>query len=126
MKNLNVKVLDDKDTEFVNLLNAVGVPKNVSKALVLINNNGEANSREIEIGTSLRQPDVSIATKEMLRRGWISVEEVKSDETKGRPTKVYKLATSIADIVSMLEKTVVSKLDETINTLDQLKAISKT
>jgi predicted transcriptional regulator len=126
MKNLNVKVLDDKDTEFVNLLNAVGVPKNVSKALVLINNNGEANSREIEIGTSLRQPDVSIATKEMLRRDWISVEEVKSDETKGRPTKVYKLAIPIADIVSMLEKTVVSKLDETISTLDQLKAISKT
>jgi predicted transcriptional regulator len=125
MKDSNVKVLDEKDNEFVALLNSVGITKNIAKALIMINNAKEATSREIELGASLRQPDVSIATKEMLRLGWISVTETKTDESKGRPKKIYTLVKSITDIVNDLEMTAATKLADTTATLNRLKALSK-
>jgi predicted transcriptional regulator len=125
MKDLNVKVLDDKDNELVDLLNVAGIPKNMSRALILINNNKEATSREIELGAALRQPDVSIVTKEMVRRGWINVSENKTEDNKGRPKKVYKLIMSIADIVKELEANAAKKFAATTSTLSKLKSLSK-
>lgn len=120
-----MKVLDEKDNEFVDLLSAVGIPKNMSRALILINNNKEATSRDIELGATLRQPEVSIATKEMLRRGWINVSETKSESNKGRPKMIYTIAMPIAAIVDAIETSATMKLAEITNTLSRLKQLSK-
>lgn len=121
MKNLNVAVLDDKDIKFVELLVENKVPKNTSKALAFIAANGESNSRSIENGTSLRQPEVSIATKDLIMRGWISVNETKSDTTKGRPSKSYVLAKDINEIIKDIESSALDSINDTNDKIDRLK-----
>ncbi len=93
----------EKEEEFTNLLIEIGMKKNVAKVLVFLANIQEATSREIERGTDLRQPEVSIAMQHLLDRGWIANRESKA-ENKGRPVKIYKLATPVTDIMDSIEK----------------------
>ena len=63
MRESTVKILDDKDMEFVETLRSLGVPRNVATLITFLANVDEASSREIEMGSDLRQPEVSIAMR---------------------------------------------------------------
>jgi predicted transcriptional regulator len=63
MRQFSVKVLDDTDREFVEVLRELGIPRNVASMITYLANVEEATSREIEIGSNLRQPEVSIAMR---------------------------------------------------------------
>jgi predicted transcriptional regulator len=63
----------------------------------------EATSRDIERGTDLRQPEVSIAMRYLKECKWIETRESKS-ESKGRPVKIYTLARPITEIMDTIEK----------------------
>ncbi|MFY9800760.1 MAG: MarR family transcriptional regulator, partial [Methanoregula sp.] len=93
----------EKEEEFVNLLIGVGTKRNVAKVLVFLANIPEVTSREIERGTDLRQPEVSLAMKDLMENGWIRSRESKA-ETKGRPVKIYELAQPISAILESIEK----------------------
>jgi predicted transcriptional regulator len=90
MRQFSVKVLDDNDREFVEVLRELGIPRNVASMITYLANVDEATSREIEIGSSLRQPEVSIAMRTLRTHNWVEEREIKKDG-KGRPMKVYKL-----------------------------------
>jgi predicted transcriptional regulator len=63
MKASKVKTLDDRDREFAETLQKLGVEQNVAAMITYLMNVDKATSREIEIGTDLRQPEVSICAK---------------------------------------------------------------
>jgi predicted transcriptional regulator len=103
MKTRNVQYFTDKEEEFVNLLIDIGTKQSIAKVLVFLSNTAEATSRDIERGTDLRQPEVSIAMRYLAEQDWIKSRESKA-ESKGRPVKIYVLSKSINDIMNSIEK----------------------
>jgi len=103
MRTENVMYFTEKEEEFANLLIEIGTKRNVAKVLVFLANIPEATSHEIERGTDLRQPEVSIAMWYLMEQGWIKSRESKA-ESKGRPVKIYELAKPITEILDSIEK----------------------
>ena len=98
------------------------VPRNVATLITFLANADEATSREIEVGTSLRQPEVSIAMRTLRNNNWIAEREVKA-EGKGRPMKVYKLNVSIEEIIRHYEEQKSKEAAQTMQAIQRLKEI---
>jgi predicted transcriptional regulator len=103
MRPKNVVYFTDDEEELANLLVRVGLKRNVARVLVYLSHHHEATSREIERGTDLRQPEVSLAMAAMMEREWVENREVKA-ENKGRPVKIYRLSLPFGDIIDGIEK----------------------
>ena len=121
MRQENVMYFTDKEEEFVNLLIEIGIARNIAKVLVFLANTPEASSRAIERGVDMRQPEVSIAMKSLIDRGWIKSRE-SSAESKGRPMKIYELAKSINEIIESIEN---EKKTEAKNQLALIQKLRK-
>ena len=85
-----IKVADEKDLEFVQGLESLGVNRNVASLITYLKDVEEGSSRDIEMATGMRQPEVSIAMRTLRERGWVAEHEIKGDG-KGRPLKIYAL-----------------------------------
>jgi predicted transcriptional regulator len=103
MKIENVMYFTEREEVFVDLLIGIGFKRNVARVLVFIANIPEATSHEIERGTDLRQPEVSIAMMYLITQGWISSRDSKAG-SKGRPLKIYRLAQPLNGILDTIEK----------------------
>ena len=125
IKQSTVKVLDDKDQEFIEALRSLDVQRNVASLITYLSNVDEATSREIEMGTNLRQPEVSIAMRTMRNNNWVEEREVKADG-KGRPMKVYKLGVSIEKIIQHYEDVKNNEAAKTMQAIQRLKEITAT
>jgi predicted transcriptional regulator len=125
IKQTNVKVLDDKDLEFVDALRCLRVPRNVAMLITFLANADEATSREIEVGTSMRQPEVSIAMRALRNNNWSAERDVKA-EGKGRPMKVYKLTVPIDKIIKDYEEQKNEEAAQTMQAIQRLKEIAAT
>lgn len=120
MRQFSVKVLDDKDREFVEVLRDLGIPRNVASMITYLANVEEASSREIEIGSNLRQPEVSIAMRTLRNNDWVEEREIKKDG-KGRPMKVYRLIISLEDIISHFEDEKRKESTKDMENIERLK-----
>lgn len=96
-------MLDDKDREFIEALRGLNVPRDAAMLITYLANVSEATSREIEMGTGLRQSEVSRGMRLMHEKNWVTEYEVKS-ERKGRPMKVYRLSIPLEQIIKHYEK----------------------
>jgi predicted transcriptional regulator len=103
MRSEKVMYFTLKEEEFAKLLTDIGLKRNVAKVLVYLANTSEATSRDIERGTDLRQPEVSIAMRTLKEHKWIESRESKA-ESKGRPVKIYQLSKPIENIIDTIEK----------------------
>ena len=121
MRESTVKILDDKDMEFVETLRSLGVPRNVATLITFLANVDEASSREIEMGSDLRQPEVSIAMRSLRENNWIEEREIKR-EGKGRPMKVYSLRASIDEIIKFYEQ---QKLNESAQAMESIQRLKQ-
>ncbi len=119
MRSRNVLYFTQKEEEFANLLIRIGIKRNVAKVLVYLAHTPEATSRDIERGTDLRQPEVSIAMAFMIEQKWVESRETKA-ENKGRPVKIYKLALPISEIMDIIEK---EKKEEATNQLNLIRQL---
>jgi len=124
MRQFSVKVLDDADREFVEVLRELGIPRNVASMITYLANVEEATSREIEIGSNLRQPEVSIAMRTLRNNSWVEEREIKKDG-KGRPMKVYRLTISLGDIIKHFEDEKRKESAKTLESIEKLKALSR-
>lgn len=97
MKQTSIRVLDERDLEFIEALRNLKVPRNVATLITYLANASEATSREIEVGTNLRQPEVSISMRSLRQNKWVEEREIKA-EGKGRPMKVYKLGVPLESV----------------------------
>jgi predicted transcriptional regulator len=116
-------VLDEEDLEFIDVLRSLNVPRNVAGLITYLANANEVTSREIEMGTNLRQPEVSVAMRTMRQNNWIDERDVKA-EGKGRPMKVYKLSVSIQEIIQYYEEEKNSETARTMQAIQRLKELS--
>ena len=124
MRQFSVKVLDDADREFVEVLRELGIPRNVASMITYLANVEEATSREIEIGSNLRQPEVSIAMRTLRNNNWVEEMEIKKDG-KGRPMKVYRLTISLGDIIKHFEDEKRKESAKTLESIEKLKELSR-
>jgi predicted transcriptional regulator len=118
MKTEEIMNFTEMEKEFAEILSEIGIKKKIAKVLAFLANTPEATSREIERETDLRQPDVSLAMKYLMKQGWITSRENKKD-SKGHPIKIYELAKPINEIMDRIEKESKDKAN------DQLKLVKK-
>ena len=120
MRSSEVRVFDDTDLEFIDILRNLNMSRNVASTLAFLSNVNEATSKDLEVGSQLRQPEVSIAVKELKIFGWLDEREIKK-EGKGRPMKVYKLAVPMGEIVEHLEKQTKEDTKRIMKNIEKLK-----
>ncbi len=108
--------------EFASMLMKVGLKRNVARVLTYLAGVDEATSREIEMGSDLRQPDVSIAMREIRRLDWISERDEKNPG-KGRPYRIYKLNKSLPEIISYLEGEKAKESEMVLKQIEKLKSL---
>ena len=108
--------------EFASILMKIGLKRNVAKVLTYLAGVPEAPSREIEIGSDLRQPEVSIAMREIRRLEWVR-ERDERNPGKGRPYRIYKLNRSLPDIVQYLESENAKEAERVMKQIEKLKSL---
>jgi len=116
-------MLDERDLEFVDALRNLRVPRSVATLITFLANADEATSREIEMGTSMRQPEVSIAMRKLRERDWISERDIKH-EGKGRPMKVYNLTVPIDEIIKHYEEERKQESAQAMISIQRLRELS--
>jgi predicted transcriptional regulator len=124
MKDYGIKVLDEEDHIFIETLRELGASRSVATMMAYLMNVDEASSREIEISTGLRQPEVSLAMRLMHNQSWVSVRSEKQPG-KGRPIKIYSLAAPVDEIISYYEDKIYKESQATISVIKKLKVMSK-
>ncbi len=122
MKESFILRFDEKDIEVVETLRSLGVPRKVSNMIAYLANGVEATSREIERGSDLRQPEVSIALRTLRKNNWVEEKVCKSDGT-GRPMKVYKLRAPIEDILHYYEQEKLNEANRAMQSIQRLKSL---
>ncbi|MDM7934274.1 MAG: ArsR family transcriptional regulator [Methanothrix sp.] len=113
---------DEKDIEVVETLKSLGVPRKVSNMIAYLANGMEATSRDIERGSDLRQPEVSIALRTLRKNNWIEERMGRSDGT-GRPMKIYRLKTPIEEILRYYEQEKLKEANQALQSIQRLKAL---
>ncbi|RQD83488.1 MAG: ArsR family transcriptional regulator [Methanocalculus sp. MSAO_Arc2] len=112
--------LTPKQEEIIDLLNGIGMKRNVAKVLVFLSELPEASSRQIERATDLRQPEVSIAMRELKDQEWVICRESKT-ENKGRPVKIYSVALDLAEITNILEAKKRQEAESQISMINRMR-----
>ncbi len=122
MKKLNINQLDDNDEEIVGILISSGMSRPAARTLTYLKKVDTATAIELEKVTGLRQPEVSIAMKELNPFDWIDeIEKKKSG--KGRPNKVYSLKVGFKDIIAHIEKEQKKTIDDGTASIKRLKEL---
>ncbi len=123
MKQTSIRVLDERDLEFIEALRNLTVPRNVATLITYLANASEATSREIEVGTNLRQPEVSISMRSLRQNKWVEEREIKA-EGKGRPMKVYKLGVPLESIITFYEEEANRESTQAMMSIQKLKELT--
>jgi predicted transcriptional regulator len=123
MKQTSIRVLDDTDLEFIEALRNLKVSRNVATLITYLANASEATSREIEVGTNLRQPEVSIGMRALRQNKWVEEREIKA-EGKGRPMKVYKLRVPLKSIINHYEEESNRESAHAMESIQRLKELT--
>ena len=123
MKQTSIKVLDDKDRDFIDAMRNLKVPRNVATLITYLANVTETSSREIEVGTNLQQPEVSIAMRTLRQNNWVDDRNINADG-KGRPTIVYKLRVPLESIINHYEEESKQESAQAMMSIQRLKELT--
>ena len=115
--------MDEKDLKFVEALRSINVPRNVATMITYLTNTDEVTSREIEMGTNLQQPEVSIVMRTLRENNWVNERDGKVGG-KGRPMKIYKLGVPIGEIIKHYEEEKNSEAAQNMKSIQRLKDIT--
>jgi predicted transcriptional regulator len=123
MENVNKTkpfVLDRTDKKAVKLLKELGMPKNIARTLMYLSHVDECYSVDIEHGANLRQPEVSIAMRELRRRRWVQ-EDIEKKKGKGRPCYIYKPARPLSKVLKDFEQEKLEEIESVEKDISELK-----
>jgi len=123
IKDITIRIADEKDFEFIRGLQNLGMNRNVASLVTYLKEVTEGSSRDIEIATGMRQPEVSIAMQTMRAMNWVAEHEVKGDG-KGRPMKFYALRSTIDEIIGYYEAKKSQEAAQTMEAIQRLKELS--
>lgn len=85
------------------LLVALDMRRNSVKVLIYMAEHEEVTSDELEVALDIGQPSVSAAIKEIGAKGWLEVEQIRT-ESKGRPRHKYRLSKDFLTIAKEIEE----------------------
>jgi predicted transcriptional regulator len=102
IRDVTIKVADNKDLEFMLGLESLGMKRTVACVITFLKDQKERSSRDIEVATGLRQPEVSIAMQTLRERNWLTEHKIKSSG-KGGPLKIHALRATIDEIIDYCE-----------------------
>ena len=122
MRRRESYVLDEKEDKAVQIFTELGMPKNMAKTLLYLSQVPECKCSDIEQGTDLRQPEVSIAMQELRKRGWAKKRDLKK-KGKGRPVHIYKPTTDLSKILKSFEQEKLKEIECVKNDISELKNI---
>jgi len=122
MKYIVRKQFDEKDEAIADVLTSLGLSRPIAKTLSYLKDLKEATAVELERVTGLRQPEVSMAMKELKERDWIREREEKKPG-KGRPFKIYSLKTDFKEIITYFEKQKTKESNEIKSNIKRLKQL---
>ncbi len=125
MRFLALKQLDEQHEQIAEALISLGMTRPVARILSYFQNGNEVTSMELEKETGLRQPEVSIAMRELKERGWVNERDEKKNAGKGRPYKIYTLKMGFKDITAEIEKEQKKSVDESRAKIKRLKDLMK-
>ncbi len=123
LRNLPLPAHNVESEEFTSILMKIGMKRNVANVLTYLVCVNEATSKEIEMGSDLRQPEVSIAMRELKKLDWISERDEKS-LGKGRPYRIYKLRKGLYDIIDYLEQIKRDETEAAMTKIQRLKELT--
>lgn len=103
MEPLEVEVLDERDVELAETLRDLGLRKAEAYLVTYLHLAGPSVSRSVEVGTSLRQPEVSTASKTLEERDWLT-RDVSDDVGDHRPMKVMELTVDLSEALDELRE----------------------
>lgn len=84
------------------LFAALGLRRNSVRILTHLANNRDVTADELEVLMDISQPSVSTAIKELIDRGWVETNFIRS-EGKGRPRHQYSLSKPYEEVVDDIE-----------------------
>jgi predicted transcriptional regulator len=123
IKDVTIKVADKEDLEFMLGLESLGMKRTLACVITFLRDQNERSSRDIEVATGLRQPEVSIAMQTLRERNWLIEHEIKSSG-KGRPLKIYALRATIDEIINYYEAEKSRELARFSEAIQKLKELS--
>lgn len=108
------------DEEVAELFTDIGVKRNSARVLVLMLRDIDLTSRMMERVCDLRQPEVSIALTDLMKRKWVR-KIGQSGEGKGRPILLYRMGRTLEDILDELKTEIVGDYDKKIAEIEQVR-----
>jgi predicted transcriptional regulator len=112
------------DEEIADLFWDIGLKRNSARVLVLMIRDFDVTSREIERFVDLRQPEVSIALNDLLKKRWIDIIG-QITENKGRPVKIYHISRSLDEILEELKESIEGEYDKKVEEIEQVRGMLK-
>jgi predicted transcriptional regulator len=100
----------------------LGVDHKIAKVITFLATVDEGKSTDIERGCRLRQPEVSVATKNLRELGWIETEERKKGG-KGRPVHYYRLQMPLPKIIEIIERNKREEIQNELAKIEKLKSL---
>ena len=115
----------DRDEEIANLFFEIGIGKNSSKVLALLIRELDFSSRDMERICDLRQPEVSIALKDLITRGWVKIVR-HVIENKGRSVSIYRLGKTLDEILDDIKGMIIGDSGRKIIDIERIRDLLKT
>jgi predicted transcriptional regulator len=115
-------ILNHNDKKAARLFAKLGMPNKLAKTVMYLSHVDECYSTDIQWGTQLRQPEVSLAMSELARRGWIK-KRYQKKKGKGRPLCAYKSTRRLSDIIKEVEKNKIKEIEHIKENISDLKEL---
>ena len=122
METVEIKKLDERDIEFVNILSRFGYSQNEGKVLVSIAHDAGITTKGIMQCADMNQSAVSVTANRLIEKG--IVKAVKGIEERGRPAFHYSLVKSLNDVVFDIETATKTQIEQTKEALERLKEVA--
>lgn len=117
-------MMEEHELQMVELLRKLNLTRPVALTLACLSTVDEVTSRDIEMASGLRQPEVSIAMRHMNTYNWVDIREEKKTEGKGRPIKLYKLVVPLDDIIKTIEEEIMMENKIVLENIQRLKSLA--
>ena len=117
-------VMGSNDYEMIELLKKLNVSRPIALTLACLVKGKVITSQKIEMMTRLRQPEVSISMRYLLKNNWVEVSEEKMSKSQGRPTKLYRLTVPMNQIINVIGEKILAENMLVLRNIEYLKKMS--
>jgi len=95
-------LLSNNDRKLAKLLQEAGLKRATALVALFLSTNDNASSDQLQEGTKLQQPEVSIGVSDLIQKDWLAKEIVKRPG-RGRPSHRYTLKVKLSAIINFLQ-----------------------